>query len=71
MGKLKDILNDIGAEAGRLGKLGADEIAAALFRGNPFVQYGPGQRSPGMGREAEQEPEQQPETPQQDQGMGL
>ena len=59
MGKLNDILNDVGAEMGRLGTQGAAELAAALFNGsNAFVQYGPGQNP--VQREPEQEPEWDP-----------
>jgi len=54
---LKQIGPDIGAELGRLGRQGASEIAAALFHGNPYVQYGPNQITPGK--------EQQPEVEQQ------
>ena len=69
MGKLTDILNDVGAEMGRLGTQGAAELAAALFNGsNAFVQYGPGQNP--VQREPEQEV-QQPAIEEQNQGMGL
>ena len=69
MGMLTDILNDVGAEMGRLGTQGLNELAAGLFSGsNAFVQYGPGQNP--VQREPEQEV-QQPEIEQQNQGMGL
>ena len=75
MGMLNDILNDVGAEMGRLGTQGAAELAAALFNGNGFVQYGAGQNPVHIERESEQGVEgpaaQQPVTPEPDQGMGL
>lgn len=43
--RLKQIGPEVGAEAHRLGGLGASELAAALFKGDPFVMYGPGQRA--------------------------
>ena len=43
MGILNDILNDVGSEMKRLGTQGQSELAAVLFSGNGFVQYGPGQ----------------------------
>lgn len=54
MGMLDDILTDVGAEIGRLGTQGAAELAAALFNGNGFVQYGAGQNPVGIQRETEQ-----------------
>lgn len=42
----KEIMADVGAELGRLGKQGQAEMASALFNGNAFVPYGEGQRSP-------------------------
>jgi hypothetical protein len=54
MGMLNDILNDVGAEAGRLGIQGTAELAAALFNGNGFVQYGAGQNPVGIERETQQ-----------------
>lgn len=43
--RLKDIGPEVAAEAKRMGGLGAAELAAALFKGDPFVMYGPNQRS--------------------------
>jgi hypothetical protein len=43
--RLKDIVPEAGAEIDRMAGLGAAELAAALFRGDPFVMYGPNQRS--------------------------
>lgn len=42
---LKNIGQDIAAEGSRMWDLGRSEAAAALFRGDPFVMYGPNQRS--------------------------
>lgn len=73
MGMLDDILNDVGAETGRLAKLGAAELAAALFGNGAFVQYGDGQHAVQRQREPEQaveEPEPQV-TPEQSRGMEL
>jgi hypothetical protein len=41
---LKDLVPEVGAEAKRQVELGASELAAALFKGDPFVMYGPSQR---------------------------
>src|ERR1700730_13751366 len=43
---LSNILGDIGAELGRLGVQGQMEMPSALFNGNAFVPYGPGQYTP-------------------------
>ena len=43
---LSNILSDIGSELGRLGVQGQMEMASALFNGNAFVPYGPGQYTP-------------------------
>lgn len=73
MGKLDDILSDVGKEMGRLGTQGAAELAAALFNGNGFVQYGAGQNPVHIHREPEQEAEQQKEKGKEieDQGLGM
>jgi hypothetical protein len=57
MGLLNDILNDVGAEMGRLGTLGRAELAAAIFSERAFVQYGDGQHAVSPQREPEQEVE--------------
>ncbi|HVV71809.1 MAG TPA: hypothetical protein VHI52_09975 [Verrucomicrobiae bacterium] len=54
---LKRMGSEIGAEMSRLGKQGANEMAAALFsNSDAFVQYGPGQvtREPEVQPEVEQ-----------------
>jgi len=43
---LKDVVPEVGDELKRLGKHGQTEMAAALFGGNAFVVYGPGQHTP-------------------------
>jgi hypothetical protein len=50
------------AEFSRLGTQGAMEIASALFNGNGFVPYGPGQYtpSPELGAAAAPQPEIEP-----------
>jgi hypothetical protein len=51
---LKRFGSEIGAELHRLGKQGANEMAAAIFsNSNAFVQYGTGQET--------QEPKKEPE----------
>ncbi len=53
---LKDAPQEIGDELKRLGVQGQMEMASALFNGNAFVPYGPGQyakTSLGHGQEAE------------------
>jgi hypothetical protein len=52
-GELKRMGSEIGAEASRLGKQGANELASVLFNGSAFVQYGTGQET----KEAEKQPE--------------
>ena len=52
-----DVLPDISAEMGRMGTQGTMELAAALFNGNGFVPYGPGQYTPQP--EQEHAPEQE------------
>jgi len=56
--RLGDIVPEVGAEMSRLGTQGTMELASALFNGNAFVPYGPGQYTPSA-------PEQQPEVEQQ------
>ena len=65
---LSNILHDIGSELGRLGVQGQMEMASALFNGNAFVPYGPGQYTPsepapdhGLPVEAVKQPEVQQE----------
>lgn len=41
---LSNMVSDIGAEMRRLGVQGQMEAASALFNGQAFVPYGPGQR---------------------------
>ncbi len=41
---LSNIASDVGAEMRRLGVQGQMEAASALFNGDAFVPYGPGQR---------------------------
>ena len=69
---LSSILSDIGSELGRLGVQGQMEAASAIFNGNAFVPYGPGQYTPsaetpghGLPIEAMKQPEMQ-----QEQSMG-
>jgi hypothetical protein len=40
---LRDIISDAGVELKRAGDQGRSEVASALFNGNGFVLYGPGQ----------------------------
>ncbi len=40
---LRDIISDAGVELKRAGDQGRSEVASALFTGNGFVLYGPGQ----------------------------
>ena len=65
---LSNILSDIGSELGRLGVQGQMEMASAIFNGNAFVPYGPGQYTPsertpdhGLAIEALKQPEMQQE----------
>lgn len=59
----KEILSDVGAELGRLGVQGQMELASAIFNGDAFVPYGPGQITPepGLEQAANVEPQQQQE----------
>jgi len=45
----KEILSDVGAEISRLGVQGQMEMASAIFNGDGFVPYGPGQITPEPG----------------------
>jgi hypothetical protein len=42
---LRDLVPEMQSEMSRLGKQGASELASALFNGNGFVIYGPGQHT--------------------------
>jgi hypothetical protein len=42
---LTNAIPEIGAELKRLGVQGQMEMASAIFNGNAFVPYGPGQRT--------------------------
>ena len=55
---LQNILQDVGSEMKRLGVQGQMEIASALFSGNAFVPYGPGQYTPSPTQQPGQENEQ-------------
>lgn len=44
--RLADIVPEVSSEMGRLGTQGSMELASALFNGDAFVPYGPGQYSP-------------------------
>jgi hypothetical protein len=56
---LKRMGSEVDAELSRLGKQGANELASALFNGNAFVMYGPGQitKEPEVQQEVEQQQE--------------
>lgn len=43
---LNKMLSDVGSELERLGVQGQMELASALWTGNAFVPYGPGQYTP-------------------------
>lgn len=47
----KEILSDVGSELSRLGVQGQMEMASAIFNGDGFVPYGPGQITPEPGME--------------------
>jgi hypothetical protein len=68
---LSNALPEIGAEMKRLGVQGQMEAASALFNGQAFVPYGPGQKA----TEAEKaiEPAEQPtiESPEQSHGRSM
>jgi hypothetical protein len=57
--EFKNILSGIGNETKRLGTQGAMELASALFNGQAFVPYGPGQQTPStdLPKELSQTPE--------------
>ena len=44
--RMKAVVPETGAELKRLGVQGQMELANALFNGNAFVPYGPGQYTP-------------------------
>jgi hypothetical protein len=46
--RVKAIGPEVGAEVSRLGGQGAIELASALFNGNAFTPYGPGQITPSV-----------------------
>jgi hypothetical protein len=48
---LENIVPDLKAEMSRLGTQGTMELASALFNGNGFVPYGPGQYTPDVPQE--------------------
>ncbi len=58
---LKKMGAEVGAEMSRLGTQGAMELASALFNGDGFVPYGPGQYTPTPEHGQEQPHEQQQE----------
>lgn len=49
---LKELIPEVKAEFSRLATQGAQELAGALFNGNGFVPYGPGQYTPTPEHEA-------------------
>ncbi len=73
---LRNILSDVKAELSRLGTQGQMELASAIFNGNAFVPYGPGQYTPtpeegkGIHGPAIQEPEPQHEQQEQQKDRG-
>ena len=59
---LKSFVPEVKAELSRLATQGTMELASALFNGNAFVPYGPGQYTPSPQQEANvhgKEPSQQ------------
>jgi len=48
---LKNFGPQLGAEMSRLGTQGSMELASALFNGQGFVPYGPGQYTPDQAHE--------------------
>jgi hypothetical protein len=52
---LKNLVPDLKAEFARLGTQGQMELASALFNGDAFVPYGPGQYTPDHANEQQQE----------------
>jgi hypothetical protein len=48
---LKSLVPELQAEISRFGTQGAMELASALFSGNAFVPYGPGQYTPSPAHE--------------------
>jgi hypothetical protein len=72
----ESLKSDAKAEMSRLGTQGAMELASALFNGNAFVPYGPGQYTPSQEQQQEHAPEQpqdhgQEHAQEQDREMGL
>jgi hypothetical protein len=57
-GAARDGLQQVTAEAGRLGTQGTMELASALFSGHAFVPYGPGQYTPTPDRLQQPQPDQ-------------
>lgn len=49
---LKNLVPEVKAELSRLTTQGSMELASALFNGNSFVPYGPGQYTPSPENEA-------------------
>lgn len=58
--RLADIVPEVSSEIGRLGTQGSMELASALFNGDAFVPYGPGQYT--------SEPSQEQAQPEMDRG---
>ena len=54
---LKNLVPDLKAELSRLGTQGSMEMASALFNGNGFVPYGPGQYTPDTTPQVEHQPD--------------
>ncbi len=69
--KFMEIVKEVGEEMTRMGVQGQMEMASAIFNGNAFVPYGPGQRT----TEAEKaiEPPESPsiESPEQSHGRSM
>jgi hypothetical protein len=59
---LKNMGPELAAELKRLGTQGQMEFASALFNGNAFVPYGPGQYTPSHEPEHQHGQEQELET---------
>ena len=66
-----NIVQDVGVEATRLGVQGQMEAASALFNGDAFVAYGPGQYTPSPEHGMEQEAIAPPEQGMEMSGMGM
>lgn len=52
---LKDLIPETKAEISRMGTQGSMELASALFNGNAFVPYGPGQYTPARDEQQQQQ----------------